>query len=107
MVDSTQNFVPRYWPGHGDRLPQAERERLFRQLETTALSLPMTPEQEERLAFLRRTCEPYTQALETYLLYELPSWMHALPRRDNWRGGPWDKQLGVQSHPGESVDEHF
>ncbi len=107
IVDITQNFVAQYRPNATDRLPRAELERLLKHLERTSLPMPLTTELEERLTFLRRTYEPYAQALETYLLYELPPWMHAGPRRDNWRSGPWDKQLGVQSHPGESGDEHF
>ena len=107
MVDLTQIFVPRFAPGGADRLPAAELERLRAQLRMAAIRLPDTPEHATKLAELRRMYEPYAQALAEHLLLDLPPWIHAESRKDNWRGGPWDKSLGVRHASVFVSDDHF
>ncbi len=107
LVDLTQIFVPRIAPEGADRLPPGELERLRAQLRSASVRLPATAEHATRLAELRRMYEPYAQALAGHLLLELPPWVHAQSRRDNWRGGPWDKALGVRHASVFSSDDHF
>jgi hypothetical protein len=107
LVDVSQIFVPRFRPGAADRLPPAELARLRSHLATTPFPLPDSAEFGERLVALRLLYEPYAQALGAHLLFELPPWIHARPRRDNWRGGPWDKQLGGHHVPDLPGEEHF
>jgi hypothetical protein len=107
LVDITQIFVRGYRPGRADRLAP-EHWRLLR---TRLAELPHVPAMEDgfeaRLAELRLLYEPYAQALAAYLLLDLPPWVHAQPRRDNWRGGPWDKLLTAPRGPAQRGDEHF
>ena len=107
LVDIMQSFVPRYTESMLDRLPPADLKRLCERLEQSSLRLTPSPQLEQRLTMLRRMYEPYAQALAAYLLFELPPWLHPAPRRDNWRGGPWDKWLGTAEHVDAHDDEHF
>lgn len=107
LVDITQIFVPHFRPGAADRLTAVELQRLREQLAGTPVSLPASEEFEKGLTDLRLKYEPYAQALAAYLLIDLPPWIHAKVRPDNWRGGPWDRMLSARAaatHPG---DEHF
>lgn len=83
----------------------------MRQLRSQLMGIPMqlgeAPGFETRLAELRVMYEPYSQALAYHLLLELPPWVHAQPRRDNWQGGPWDKLLHAQHTHAQRPDEHF
>jgi len=107
LVDITQSFVTGYRADPHDRLPSADLARLREHLEGSTLHLPADGEFERRLAALRRDYEPYAQALAHHLLVELPPWIHAESRRDNWSRGPWDHAIG--SLPAAAVwdEEHF
>ena len=107
LVDITQIFVPRFAPGARERLTPEDVRMLRTRLADTPMKLPTAGEFEARLAELRLLYEPYAQALAAYLLFELPPWAHAQPRRDNWQGGPWDKLLSTRRGPGQQSDEHF
>src|SRR5262249_25489545 len=107
LVDVMQIFVSRYRPGAPDRLPSGQLSRLAESLERSSVRLAPLPEFERRLGSLRRLYEPYAQALAAYLLFELPPWFHPAPRRDNWRGGPWDRLLGASPALDEPGEEHF
>jgi hypothetical protein len=107
LVDITQIFVPRFRPGAGDRLAP----ETWRLLRDRLAAMPHVPPVDEgfevRLAELRRLYEPYAQALAAYLLFELPPWIHAQPRRDNWRGGPWDRLISARAETAQRGEEHF
>lgn len=106
LVDVTQIFVPRYSPDASNRLlPEKLGERRAR-LADTPMKLLVSAEFEKRLTALRRMYEPYAPALATHLLCELPPWIHAKVRRDNWRGGPSDKALAVRPGSEHRSDEH-
>jgi len=107
LVDITQIFVPRYKGGARERLPAGRLELLRARLADTPLPLPETPEFAQALADRRLQYEPYAQALAGFLLFELPPWVHEEPRPDNWRRGPWDKQLASHRDPAHGGDEHF
>jgi len=107
LVDITQIFVSRFTPGAPDRLTPEVLRHLREQLAGTPMALPTDDEFELRLAELRLRYEPYAQALAAHLLFELPPWAHREPRRDNWQGGPWDKQFIPHSEAGHRSDEHF
>ena len=107
LVDITQIFVPTYRPGAADRLDAAARERLRAGLMGTSFALPETPEFDQSLAELRLMYEPYAQALAAHLLFELPPWVNTRLRRDNWLGGPWDRQLHEMRDAGLEHEVHF
>jgi hypothetical protein len=107
LVDITQIFVRRRPPGAPDRLTPERLKVLRARLADGPARLPDAPEFEARLAALRRLYEPYAQALARYLVFELPPWILADPRRDNWRGGPWDRELSTRADATYLNDEHF
>lgn len=107
LVDVTQIFVTRYVPGAPDRLPPEVMRRMRERLAKSAASLPASTEFEARLAALRRLYEPYAQALAAHLLFDLPPWIRTDTRRDNWRGGPWDRRLATRPEAEPLADEHF
>jgi hypothetical protein len=107
LVDITQIFVPRYAPGAPERLtPEAWRLLRARLADTPVIPEP-SGDFEARLAALRLLYEPYAQALAAFLLFELPPWVHAQPRRDNWQGGPWDKLLSARREHAHLGEDHF
>jgi hypothetical protein len=107
MVDVTQIFVRRPPGEAADRLPAAALLELRRRLADGPMRLPEGEAYEDRLASLRLLYEPYAQALAAFLLFELPPWFHSAPRRDNWRGGPWDRQLASRAEAPAFDEEHF
>jgi hypothetical protein len=107
LVDITQIFVPGFAGPGQERLPAAEFERLRARLATTPMRTPDTAEFAQRLTELRRLYEPYAQALAVFLLFDLPPWIRQEVRHDNWRGGPWDRQLGTSKELASLSDEHF
>lgn len=107
LVDITQIFVHAMPGEREDRLAPGQLRLLRERLATTRGALPDEPEFEVRLAALRLRYEPYAQALAAHLLFELPPWTHAAPRRDNWQGGPWDKALSSHREPAHRSEEHF
>ena len=107
LVDITQIFVRRAPSQAADRLPPAALAELRRRLASEPVAQSLEGAFEERLAALRLLYEPYAQALGAHLLFELPPWFHAEPRRDNWRGGPWDRQLATKAGAGSFDEDHF
>lgn len=107
LVDITQIFVPRMPAGLPERLPSADLARLREVLAGTVWAPPEHAAFEAKLTGIRRTYEPYLQALAAHLLIELPGWLPEHDRRDNWQGGPWDRQLGVRNATEFRSDEHF
>lgn len=107
LVDVTQIFV-RSAPSHtADRLPPSAMAELRRRLASEPMARELDGSFEERLAAMRLLYEPYAQALGSFLLFDLPPWFHAEPRRDNWRGGPWDKQLATKADAARFDEDHF
>lgn len=107
LVDITQTFVRTFRPGADDRLAPGSWRLLRDRLVAMPHVPPVDEEFETRLAELRRLYEPYAQALAAYLLIELPPWVHAQPRRDNWRGGPWDRLISARAETAPRGEEHF
>ena len=107
LVDLSQIFVPRYTPAREDRLTPETLAKLKAALAGTQMALPETEEFEKRLTRIRLLYEPYALALAERLLFTLPGWVAAEGARDNWQGGPWDRQLGLASPDAAANTEHF
>jgi hypothetical protein len=60
------------------------------------------------LSALRRTYEPYVNALSQYLRMPLPPWMPATTSADNWQTSAWERISSRAPLPATSiiVDEH-
>ena len=107
LVDLVQIFRVSHRAGRADRLPPDVLGALRARLEGSPMHLPVDAATTEKLAALRLMYEPYAQALADHLVLDLPPWVHAEPKRDNWRGGPWDRQLAVRAATDHSIDDHF
>ncbi len=107
LVDITQIFVTRYVPARVTRLTPEQYAALGAVLAPTPMRLPEGDAFGEHLAELRLLYEPYAESLASYLLIDLPPWAHLESRRDNWRGGPWDRTLAIRHAAEHSADDHF
>jgi len=96
LVDLTGVFRVKYDPRLPNRLPESELIRLRNYLQQHGLSLREGPEAEEKLEELRLMYEPYAQAMARGLFIDLPPWIHAEKKKDNWQAGPWDRL--IQAH---------
>src|SRR5882724_2012687 len=105
VVDLAQVFRSSYNPHAPDRLPASELDRLRASLKKEQLRLREGPEAEQKLKELRLMYEPYAQAMARTLLIDLPPWIHAEKKKDNWQAGPWDRI--IQAHAlGEITRDH-
>jgi len=77
VVDLTRVFHLRPRAPSADRLPSSDLARLFHLLDEAGRPTPDTAGAARRLADLRRTYEPYVNALADYLVMPLPAWMSA------------------------------
>jgi hypothetical protein len=110
IVDLAQVVNARYDPTDPDRLPPEDLLRLRKELSDRGVRLKEGPEAEQKFSDLRLMYEPYAQAIARTLLISLPPWIHSEKRRDNWKGGPWDKAIRKQSTDGHhfyGTDDHF
>jgi len=108
VVDLAQVMRAQYDSHAEDRLTPADLNRLRAALGEEDLHLKDGAEPEEKLAQLRSLYEPYAIALARRLFINLPPWIHAEKRKDNWQGGPWDRLIQAQGLGRvQRMDEHF
>ena len=108
-VDLAQVVSSQYSPHDGDRLAGPELTRLRTELAQHGVTLYNGADAPERLAELRMLYEPYVHALSLRLLMTLPPWIHTDGKKDNWKGGPWDRAIQARAleRPGRPADDHF
>jgi hypothetical protein len=96
-------------------LPPEELVRLRKALSDRGLYFREGTESEQKLAYLRSLYEPYAIAMARNLFINLPPWIFAEKKRDNWQAGPWDRAiqarslavLGGRDEHLQAIDEHF
>jgi hypothetical protein len=96
VVDLAQIVNSRFDPTFPDRLPPAEYQRLRQTLIERGVKVHADEYASEKLTRLRALYEPYALAMARNLSIELPPWIHAETRRDNWQAGPWDRLIQAQ-----------
>jgi len=108
-VDLAQVVNARYDRGAQDRLPAEDLAKLRQQLAERGVRLREGTEAEQKLEHLRSLYEPYVIAIARNMSIELPPWLYAERRKDNWQGGPWDRAIQAKGlgRPVKVVDEHF
>jgi hypothetical protein len=74
--------------GDGDRLSDAEFERMRDQLVAVGIRLVDTPESRQRLRAIRQSYEPYLFGLSRALMMPLPPWWNERAMKDNWQASP-------------------
>lgn len=94
VVDLSQVFAapPR---SDGDRLPDAELDRLRAALAEGEYELPNSAEFTEKLGKLRAMYEPYVNALATRLAFDVPPFILSREIVDNWKTSAWGKIAGL------------
>jgi hypothetical protein len=110
VVDLSQTVKAEYSPQDLERLTTEEMTRLRTDLISHGVNLSSQNDgADERLSELRILYEPYVYALSRRLLMTLPPWIHADPKKDNWKSGPWDRAIQARAleHPGHPIDDHF
>jgi hypothetical protein len=96
-VDLSQVLgVPPCLPGE-ERLPYDQLKRLRAELASSGARMRTDTEADRRLNELRAMYEPYVCALSRHLLMDLPPWVPADSRRDNWQTTAWE--LHEREHP--------
>jgi len=114
VVDLAQLINAQYDPSAPERL-NAEQLANFRQTLLQHGLRPRDPaKSEEKLTHLRSLYEPYALAMARALFIELPPWMHAEKKKDNWEAGPWDRAIQAKSLASlghaerlRAIDDHF
>jgi hypothetical protein len=71
-----------------DRLSDGGLEQARRRLERAGLKPIRSPEADARLRELRRSYDPYIDALSRWLMMPSPSWVHVAGVNDNWQSNP-------------------
>jgi hypothetical protein len=112
VVDLAQVVNAQYMPHYPDRLPAEELARLRERLTERGVRLAQSPEAEQKLLELRELYEPYALSMARNLFIDLPPWIHAEKRKDNWQAGPWDRAIQAKSletlmRQRQKMDEHF
>ncbi len=93
-----------------DRLPEAELTELRTMLSASGLRLQTGDEADLKLTELRQMYEPYVYALSKRFQLELPPWMPASTRSDNWQTSAWERKITGNSAAGGKAtdkDKHF
>ncbi len=69
------------------RLSDEDFERLWAQLATSGLLLPLRDEFRRRLFEISETYEPHVVAIANWLVVPLPSWLPEADAQDDWQTG--------------------
>jgi hypothetical protein len=104
IVDLAQALHTPPQPPDDDRLPAGELEKLLKLLAEAGAVAPDSTACGDRLVRLRRTYEPYINALSERLLLPLPRWTASAASLDNWQTSAWGRKQD-RSTP-QSLD-HF
>jgi len=73
-----------------NRLSSADFARMREALSEVGLRLQHEEDAEKRLYEMRRTYEPFVNALANHLLLNLPPWIPATKTVDDWQTSAWD-----------------
>lgn len=92
-----------------DRLPEADRARLWASLHEAGLAVRDGPTAAKALAELRGLYEPFVNALAAHFLFALPPFQREAPPVDNWQTSAWMRRSpGLGGLPAAGTqDDHF
>jgi hypothetical protein len=109
VVDLSLVFKTRPHQLEQDRLPPGQLLALRALLAASGVKLREGEASAEKLSQLRWMYEPYVDALSHYFHTEVPSWIAAEDRTDNWQASVWERRDGSRrpaDHPKRGGD-HF
>jgi Ion channel len=109
VVDLAQVFYATPRATAADRLPPSEMARLRASLIESGYRLRQGPDVNEKLIRLRSMYEPYVNALALYLYVDIPPWILAKERIDNWKTSAWGRISGFTESAKDEVvvDDHL
>jgi hypothetical protein len=94
-----------------DRLPPEALTKLHTVLTEAGLKMNTTDAAGQQLAELRETYEPYVNGLALFFRMNLPPWVLARPKMDNWQVSAWEpagSKLFRKAGTGKGEEnEHF
>ncbi len=108
VVDLSQIFNRPPIEPQTDRLSNDDLTRMRENLAEAGVALRSGDEADQKLTELRRSYEPYVNALSQFLLIGLPPWFVSSSRSDNWQTSAWERNsLRLRTTQQEDSDEHF
>ena len=110
VVDLSLVFKSRHHDLGKDRLPPEQLAALRDRLAVSGVKLRGGEASDEKLAQLRWLYEPYVHSLAKYFHLEVPSFMAAANRTDNWQSGIWERRKWLRKPSGtapQKTGEHF
>ncbi|MCI0616892.1 two pore domain potassium channel family protein, partial [bacterium] len=108
VVDLSQIFNRPPIAPKVDRLSNDDLTRMRENLTEAGVALRSGDEADQKLLELRKSYEPYVNALSQFLLIALPPWFVSTGRSDNWQTSAWERSsLRLRTTQQEDSDEHF
>jgi hypothetical protein len=108
VVDLSQIFNRPPLPPKIDRLSKEDLGKMREMLAEAGIALHSGIEADQKLMELRRSYEPYVNALSQFLLIALPPWFVSTTRSDNWQTSAWERNsLRLRTSKPEDSDDHF
>lgn len=108
VVDLSQIFNKPPVAPKVDRLSKTDLELMRELLGAAGVSLRQGEEANQKLTELRRSYEPYVNALAQHLFITLPPWFPSMNRADNWQTSAWERiSSRLRSLQKSDTDDHF
>ena len=106
VVDLSQIFNKPPLPPEIDRLSKDDLMRVRELLAEAGVALHSGDEADQQLLQLRKSYEPYVNALSQFLLIALPPWYVNAIRSDNWQTSAWERS-SLRLSTQQDSDDHF
>jgi Ion channel len=106
VVDLSQIFNKPPQPPEIDRLSKDDLIRVRELLAEAGVALHSGDEADRQLLQLRKSYEPYVNALSQFLLIALPPWYVNAIRSDNWQTSAWERS-SLRLRTQQDSDDHF
>lgn len=108
VVDLSQIFNRPPIAPQVDRLSKDDLGKIREMLAESGVALRSGDDADQKLKELRKSYEPYVNALSQFLFIALPPWFVAASRSDNWQTSAWERNsLRLKTSQEEDSDDHF
>jgi hypothetical protein len=107
VVDLAQIFNRPPVPPKVDRLSKEDLTTMRELLAESHIAFRSGDDADQKLRQLRKSYEPYVNALSEFLLIALPPWFVRTSRSDNWQTSAWEHNSIRQSRSDQDPEEHF
>lgn len=107
VVDLCQIFNRPPLQPHIDRLSKDDLNTMRELLAEAGVDFRSDDDASQKLTELRKSYEPYVNALSQFLLIALPPWFVSTSRSDNWQTSAWERSSLRAFAQQKDPDEHF